>query len=257
MSAQKFVLLKPSAGSKPTSRQEVKESKSPLKVAGVATASTSSLGTRKRGRGRPKGMGRGRRSRQHRGVVPRLPPAIDVVPVVPFRLRYRVAVGSNATITRKLLAGALGGIVTVANTTLTCWASSARLSRVILWPGTAGGAQIRPADGTAEQSLQRDRNMVDQMPDGVTTTAPIVFTPNRKSYLAEWQMLSDNSSDGLFTLGVVEGVIIDVEGVFTLNQQHNASPVTITISSGALGSSFWLSLDGANNVQVLGLPSTV
>jgi len=198
------------------------------------------------------------------GNVPRLPPPFDAVFIVPVHTRYLATSGlTGAAVTRQILAGALGGLCTTANSLHTSWASAFRITKLVCWPPAGGDCNIEwnAANSTAEQALEREKMVVNTLPTGVTSTGGMVTRPPPKSYLALWQFLAVDKTDQLFNIICSSGTVIDLHGVMTLSADVN-SPGTNTvqngIATGILAQQYYLALDGpgSNKLQPQGLLTT-
>jgi hypothetical protein len=150
----------------------------------------------------------------------------------------------------------LGGICTVVNSVHTAWASAFKVRRITIWPAAGSDAIVLWGTSTAEQALQRDDEIVNSIPTGITVDRPVSVHPNPDSYMSMWQMTGQNSTDVMFYISAELGSIIDIEGVFTLVNAYVAPNATIT--AGTLGVTYYLALDGpsSNKAQPLGLPTT-
>jgi len=215
-------------------------------------------------RRRPRGRARTNRKKpSHADGSVSLPPAIQAVLHVPFRIRViagsTVAFANIAPITRGGFGAILGGIVTVANTTTASWASSYQIKRVDVWAAGSGDAGIIEAvAGTAEQALSKESEMLNTIPSNINIpTGGRTFRPRADSYLAMWQVTGVNATDVLLSYWATAGTVIDFEGVFTLWAGFAGSAGS-TIASGALGTVVYLSPDGntAHNLVPQGLPTT-
>jgi len=198
-----------------------------------------------------------------KGMIPKLPPTIDAILVVPFRIRYLASAAVGANVTRQMIAGALGGIVTATNSTHTAWASSFRITHFDIWPSVATGgvnADVQWTQGspTAEQALTRERNQISTIPSGVTVTGGFRVQPPKGSYQQMWQTCNVGPTDYMFTITVPSGSVVDFCGAFTLFGIEGINQVTNTIATGALGVVFYLPLDGvgAHHLTPQGLSTT-
>jgi len=248
MSDNKFIIVHPS---------KTVETKTPhqlsLNASGPKLGATKSLSmTVRRSTGqRRKGKKKGRFG------APSLPQNIELVSVVPHIGRFScTSNASSQPVTRGSMATTFGVIVTVANTTLVAWASTYRITKIVIWPA-AGSSPILefPTGGTAEQALQRETMRNSTMPTGITMDRPLVWRPSRKSYLSSWQVANANPTDVLFTLSLAVGTVMDVHSVFTI-----ASGVGMGIPYGAsttstvpLGTVAYMPIDTGNKIQPIGL----
>jgi len=201
--------------------------------------------------------GKARRSR-FRGSrqVPRLPPSIDRITV--FGCVRRMAITNNASsqlVTRGSLASIIGGVVTVANTTVSLVASSYKLNKIIVWPAAGSTVTIdQLIGGTAEQALSRESFPGSDMPTGITVDKPVVFVPSKSSYLSMWQVTGANPGDGLMNISGAAGAIMDIHLSVTLfSGVGSVCPTTPTTSTVPLGDFVYMPLDTGNKVTVVAL----
>ncbi len=227
----------------------------------VPARATGVLAAKRRGK---KGKGKkGKRTRT--GVVARLPPPLMTTDNVPFHRRYAVsATVGPVSVTRTAIAGALGGVCTIVNSTILAWASSFHLKRIKIWPAASStGAQTAceiywSVGGGAEQQLSKDTATVNNVPNGVAQDAAIVMVPPRNTYLRDWQQTGVDSSDVMFVIqNLTLGTIVDIEGVYTLANAAGGLNIT-SVATCSLGSVYYLALDGraSNKLVPQGLPTT-
>jgi len=248
MSDNKFIIVHPS---------KTVETKTPhqlsLKASGPKLGATKSLSmTVRRSTGqRRKGKKKGRSG------APSLPNNINLVSVVPHIGRFScTSNASSVSVTRGSMATTFGAIVTTANTSAVCFASTYRITKIIIWPA-AGSAPILefPGGSTAEQALQKEVMMNETMPTGITLDRPLVWKPSRKSYLSQWQVAASNPTDVLFILSTAVGTVVDVHSVFTLASgvQMGAGFGVSTSSTVPLATVAYFPIDTSNKIQPIGL----
>jgi len=185
-----------------------------------------------------------------------LPPRIDATVVVRHRFRFNVTSASAVSVTNATLLGALGGICTVANTTVKGWVGSYRLRSVTVWPGalttSQTSAQLQWGAGTSSQA--RDQSMIESIPEGVTSTSGLVFVPPPEALASMWVL--SNASMTVFTAVCPVGSILDLSVEMTLS--NVASGVSSTVAAGVLGTAYYLALDGpsGNLYKPIGVPTT-
>jgi len=199
------------------------------------------------------------------GQAPTLPPVMEVVLAVPFRIRYvqtsTVAYVNANPVTRGNVATALGGIVYGSGPfDFVAWASSFRLRKLTAWPSAGGdfGVLSDSSTATAEQALQKDSEKISVIPTGITMPAGgRVFTFRPDTFLGMWQTGNVNPNDVLFDYWGTAGSVIDLEGVFTLSGAVTQG-LGITVSGGTQGQTYYLALDGKtlNNLIPQGLQTT-
>jgi hypothetical protein len=239
------------------------EQKTPAVAAGVDTSEKEDFVLLKAG---PAALQRSRRARPLTGVgaVPTLPPVMEAVLAVPFRIRYvqtsTVAYANSVPVTRGNIASALGGVVYgTGPVDFVCWASSFRLRRLTAWPAAGGdwGCLSNSGTSTAEQALSKDSEKISVLPTGITI--PVggrVFRFKRDTFQGMWQQVVD-PNDTLFEYWGTAGSVVDLEGVFTLSGAVNQG-YGLTLTSGTAGQSYYLALDGktSNNLIPQGLQTT-
>jgi len=162
---------------------------------------------------------------------------------------------SSQLVTRLTLASVIGGIVTVANTTVSLIASSFRLHKVVVWPAAGTTVTIdQLIGGTAEQALQKESLKGSDLPTGITLDKPVVYRPPKTSYLSMWQATGSNSGDGLFTVSGAAGAIFDIHLSFTLfSGIGSVCPTAVTTSTVPLGDFVYMPLDTGNKITVIAL----
>jgi len=248
MSDNKFIIVHPS---------KTVETKTPhqlsLNASGPKLGATKSLSMTVR---RSTGQRRTGKKKGRKGA-PSLPQNLNLVSVVPHIGRFScTSTATQNQVTRGSLAGTFGAVVTTANTSAILWASSYRITKIVIWPA-AGSSPILefPQGGTAEQALQKEVMNNETMPTGITLDRPLVWRPPRKSYLSQWQVSASNPTDQLFLLSAATGSVVDVHSVFTL-----ASGVGIGLAFGVstsstvpLGTIAYFPIDVGNKFQPVGL----
>ena len=164
---------------------------------------------------------------------------------------------SGVNCTANMILCAFGGICTVVNSTLRAWSSSFRLRKVTIWSSTQNAGSTGVADqaslywgATFVQSLDSEKAIA--IPAGSAVTGAVVFTP--PPILA--QLWNTDSTTTVFGIACNKGSVIDVECDLTLCNVF-AAP-SQTIASGAVGSVYYLALDGhtSNLIQPVSVPTT-
>jgi len=172
--------------------------------------------------------------------------------------RFLASGSFSANITGQMLAGALGGCCTTTNSVLSCWASSARIRSITIWPSvslTAPSPEIIWYSPLT--SNEKDESKVRSLPSGVTVDRAVKSSPPAGTLTADWLNLGSVGTTPLFRLnGVPSASIIDVSVQFTLS--NNITGQTLGIVTGVLTSFYWLALDGpgANVLRPVGIPTT-
>jgi len=186
-----------------------------------------------------------------------LPPQINATFSVRTRMMFTNAGNTALTsVTPNSLAGSLGGVVSVVNSTFIPWASTVRLKRVRIWP---------PANTSAVPSCElfwasgltpfvKDEVKIRALPESVTDTGVCTFVPPKKALASDWVATTNTSN--IFTMAAAAGAVVEVETMFTLSNALQSTP--ITIASGVLGTIYYLSLDSVatHRYTPLGVPTT-
>jgi len=221
---------------------------------GSTLAVPSMLTRQRRGRAVRSKRLKGRRKR----VTPKLPPIIDTVVTVGHRLRFQANATASATnVTVGTLIGACGGIGTVTNSQLSAWASTIKVRRITLWPGTPGNnpstCEVIWSSAGTTQFKDESKNVV--MPTGITVERPVVSTPPKDSLAAFWQS-SNNASSILFQLTCSAGTVVDVDVAYTLGN-NNASINITGFAVIVVGTIYYGRLDGVGGkFPPQGVPTT-
>jgi len=181
-----------------------------------------------------------------------LPPARDLAKHL-TRVERFISTGTSAsTVSASSLAMAFGGICTVANSTVTGFVTSIRVISVRVWPAAGGFANVswlKEASGKVPDEL-----MDSTIPQGITVTNCLTFTPPARSLAQFW---NDNSStDNLFLISATVGSVVDVAVELTLPAALTGFSSSVT--TGVLGAIYYLALDGSstNVYPPVALPTT-
>ncbi len=240
---ERFVLVPESKVSKPTPRTVFESKKAPL---------------RSREAKRRVGGRRGRRAA--RGLTGPQPRDLNTTPTC--RATYRYGLSSAITmqaVNPKTCVGAIGGICTVASTTLVPWASSFRVREVRVFPpAEASSISVRPAAVQwygAVDHIEKDDRHDQTMPYGVSGGSLLRSRPPKASLARDW-IISESANPTIFAVTADPGSIVEVDFEWTL--VNSLVPQNSTIASGALGSTYYLALDGptSNKLVPLGRPTT-
>jgi len=216
---------------------------------GMLVARNLSLVARKK-----KGKGKQRRS----GGPPSLPPQLETVITVSKVFRFLSSGAFSNNITGQMLAGACGGTCTVTNSAVTCWASSARIHSITIWPSvslTAPNPEIIWYSPLG--SNEKDESKIRTLPSGVTVDRAIKSTPPAGCLVGDWLSLATVGSTALFKMnGIPAASVIDVSLSFTLS--NNLIGQDLGVVTGVLKTFYWLALDGpgTNILRPLGVPTT-
>ena len=189
-----------------------------------------------------------------------LPPALNVTPRWQHRYRFRAnSTASGVTVTLGNILAACGSTCTVANTTVRSWASSVRVKRFMVWlPGnlTNNYCYIDWVSAGASGFLPDDARIVT-VPDGITVTTALSFSPPKLSLAGSWlNPTSISASTVVFGITCGTGSIIDMDIEATLSNVGDG--VSATITAGTLAKAYYLPLDGVgtNVLRAIGVPTT-
>jgi hypothetical protein len=190
-----------------------------------------------------------------------LPPQLNNSVALTHVFRYFVATtAAPVSVSVQDMLGALGGICSVGNSLLKPWSSSFRIHSVTAYPSTAAAAPNENFCAlwwnAGPSFQQKDVEESKDVPQGVTMTAPVRFTPPGKTLAGDWLACTATGSTNLFSMFVSAGSIIDLHVSFTLSNQF--IPATMTIGTGTLGTIYYLALDGpsSNTIVPAHLPTT-
>lgn len=170
------------------------------------------------------------------------PPQILTNVVKSHRYRYLassaiVAVGIQDVHVQR----ALGGICTVANTTVAVSVKSFKLNKIEIWAPTS--TSTTPTTVSVEWLGQNNSPNLEHSDTSINVSRPahLITRPPRNSLASFWQ----NSAGGtaLFVLNCPSGSIIDIS-VNMIEADESTALLTSTIVTGTLGVQYWLPLDG-------------
>jgi hypothetical protein len=198
------------------------------------------------------------RGTSKQGSSTSLPPQMDITPNARHVYRFVCGNVASVTCTNQDILGAIGGICTVANSTVRLWATSFKLHSIKMWPSANTSTTPTYADvyWGAGAYGSKDSEFLKAVPGGVTVTGLVTFTPPKGCFAANW--ISNTISGNYVIMGLqcTVGSIVDVDLSFTLANQ--VAPANASISTGTLGAIYYLALDGSTTHQytAYGLPGT-
>jgi hypothetical protein len=195
-----------------------------------------------------------------RGGAMSLPPPLSTTVRISHTFRFRATstlTGVSCSFTNVL--GALGGICTVANSVVRSFGSSLKISKLIAWPPASTTADVVFIDWDPQGSAQfvPDDSKVVTIPDGVSVSRALVFSPPRNSLASDWLNASAFSPTNiLFGMTAPTGTIIDLHVTYTLSNVSGG--LNQSVVAGTLGQVYFLPLDGpsSNKIRSVGVPST-
>jgi len=183
-----------------------------------------------------------------------LPPMINTA--IKIRHTYRFTSSSTTAlvaVTGGTLAGALGGVCSVVNSTIVAWASSLKIHKITVWPGT--GTQNTEVQWANTGNYAKDDSFSELIPTGITVDHAIVSVPPRNSLAAFWQA-SAGYNTTLFNISAPSGSIVDIDISYTLaNNLPGTSVAGYAVA--ALGTIYYGRLDGVGGkFTPVGVPTT-
>jgi hypothetical protein len=222
------------------------ESKTPEQQSVMPTASLAALGL---------SMTRGA---SQKGSATSLPPQIEITPNVRHVYRFVSNNANSVSVTNQDILGAIGGICTVANSTVRLWATSFKLNSVKMWPSantTTTPTYTDIAWGAGAYG-SKDSELLKAVPGGCSVTGLVTFKPPKGSFATNWISNTISGNYVIFLLQCSVGSILDVDLSFTLCNQ--VAPANASIATGTLGNIYYLFLDGSttHQLQPYGLPFT-
>jgi hypothetical protein len=189
--------------------------------------------------------------------VPRLPPTLQgsVVNNHTFRFQTNADVVAYSVTVGNVI-GAIGTIGTVVNTTVASIASSFKLKSITIWPAQSSAIHNAEFSWAGSYGTVADRSTTKSIPLGITETAPFRTRPGLDTLASDWQ----NSSTTSTVLGIMydipKGSIVDLSVTYT--QRNTQAGVSYTVTTAALGTFYYLYLDGATaKFLPVALPTTI
>jgi hypothetical protein len=189
----------------------------------------------------------------------RQPPMINLTPTLRHIFRFSTAVGVASTITVGNILGALGGVGTVTNSTITGFCSSFRIRRLRAWQVSStntSATSILSVDW-AGTSNQRD-DLVLSAQVGVSESVSFDSVPP-KGTLADFWWTTAAASTTLFLLTATADAFVDLDVEYTTVGAINTGGISYTgFTTVVLGSIYYGYLDGktGSGWKPVGLPST-
>jgi len=192
-----------------------------------------------------------------RGQLPKMPPDLQCTDTIDAVYRFTNTARTLKSITYQNLSGAAGGICTVVNSKVQSWASCLKVKSVTIWTGgdsTLGSAEV--IWNSPVVAIEKENAKVTSQPSNASLPAVMISVPPKGTLARDWGNAQVNSSLTLFTIIAPIGCIIDVHMV-TQTSNVYAAPAAQTVSAGALGIVYYLSLDGpGGSYTVVGRTTT-
>jgi len=210
----------------------------------------------KRGK-RPQARGRRKSGKRQRGA-PTLPPELEMVFMVHKTLRFLASGAFSNNITGQMIAGACGGICTITNSSVSCFASSAKIHKITIWPSVSLTAPSPEVIWYSPVTVvEKDESKSRTIPSGVTVDRAVVSRPPRNTLAVDWMNLVSIGTTSLFKLlNVPSASVIDLSLTFTLS--NNILSQNLGVVTGVLTNVYYLALDGpgTNILRPIGVPTT-
>jgi len=169
------------------------------------------------------------------------------------------AATSAVNITVADVLGALGVVGYIANNSVASWNSSFKINQLAIWPAgdaAASGPKTALVTWNAGTSFQIEDEVMDEtIPQGVSLSKCLVFSPPAKSLAGFW-VNSGAAADILMNITVPVGSILDLSVQYTNSNEFLG--VGVSVASGVIGTVYYLALDGpvSNKLRPIGLPTT-
>jgi len=185
-----------------------------------------------------------------------LPPQIEVTPRLRQTFRFYTTSSISARpITIRQIFGSLGGICTVVNSALRCFATSFRLMSLDMYLPNGGQGELSWVVDNTDQGPDESYDVT--IPANISVSEGIHTSPPRWSVVADWVNAAADLTDEVFRVSCsTTGAVIDMDIEYTL--PNDFTPTSITIAAGVLSTAYYLSLDqgGGNNITAINRPTT-
>lgn len=181
-----------------------------------------------------------------------LPPTLQVTPRISYTIPYRITSAiSGGSVTWASLAGALGVIATSSSSASTL-CSSLFVRKVTVWLPSTTSSECILDWVSALTAFVPDESRVSAIPDGISVTRALVFTPPRKSLASLW-MNSALATTPIFSISAPEGSVLHLSMQARLCNVEG--PTTVSVSGATAGKMYYLPLDTGSVIVPLGLPT--
>jgi len=194
------------------------------------------------------------------------PPCINLTPTFSHTYRFYTSASVTASITVAQMFGALGGVCTVANTTVSSFVSSFRIKHIDVYQPAAGASSTPTMTYIEWYKTVGDYAFPDRTESlaslgGITTGNKMRFVPPKWSFAGDWVNTTIAGGTYLFNALFTIGYLLDMEVEMTLAIAESTSTVLTqsTITVGTLGNVYYLPLDGvaSNKIRAAtGVPTT-
>ncbi len=201
-------------------------------------------------------LAKARRSRARGGSS--MPKPVALWPVVRnLQLRFNATSGTSITtgaITLDDVLGAIGVIGRVANTSVTCLATSFKINAVKLWVGPSGSVATQSFVSffSAGDDHEPDYMVENDIPINMQAAPNLLeFRPPKNSTASMWQRDTATGTDLIMVVGVgTTGSLVEVDLDFTLSTTL-ASSNSLTVTTSAVGVFYRLALNKTNGSSSL------
>ncbi len=190
-------------------------------------------------RSQQKGTRKGRKP-----SFPAQPPMLSANVKVRHVYRFTSATGTATAITDRNICQIIGGMCTVANTTLKGLSNAAKLHRISIWaPPASQGASVTCSILWNSGSFAPDIEVSDST-NSTAVPARLSTRPPPGSSASFW--MGETASNTMFTITAPAGSIIDVD-VTHLLADTQAALTSYGVAAGTLGAYYYLPLDGTGD----------
>lgn len=161
--------------------------------------------------------------------------------IVNHTFRFTSTSATSTAITPTSLLGAAGTMGTTVNSFVAPFSACVKVNSLKMWapPPSQGSTATCSVDWVGSISSQVSNLEFSDTSNSVTTPATVRCVPPKQSLASFWQQAGSTT---LFTLVAPVGTIIDVSLSLIL-QDDDTAPVGIAVTTAAVGSVYYLSLD--------------
>jgi hypothetical protein len=165
-----------------------------------------------------------------------------------FRFVAQTTGSPTYAITANKLAGALGCVTFVANTTGRAIFGTVKLNKITVWPSQNASAIANLADclwNSPITGIGKDSTSIRSLPLGISTTAACVFSPPPKTFAGDWMQLGTLGTQQIFAMILSNGSIVDVDVSVSLFNNTTGATITYSGTTAAVGVAGYTPLDGS------------
>jgi hypothetical protein len=151
---------------------------------------------------------------------------------------------ANVDITTLHVLGVAGGLGTVANSTITLFNKSFKISKVEMWaPPPSQGSTATVSLEWLGSGVNSPNREVSDTSMSTAFPAHLVTKPPAQSLASFWTTVNAGSATNIFRLNCPAGTVVDLSLQLIENDQELAN-VTVTVVTAVLGNIYYLYLDG-------------